>query len=119
VVKNGVKVAVRFVGDRAAALLAADEHLAPGTGVVVRRGTSLVAMACDRSGRTHVVDAVCSHLGCIVSFNEGEQTWDCPCHGSRYALDGEVLDGPAREALSPRNDRPAVLDDLASDRKAP
>jgi nitrite reductase/ring-hydroxylating ferredoxin subunit len=116
VVKNGAKVAVRFVADRAAALLAPEEPLAPGTGVVVRRGTSLVAMACDLSGRTHMVDAVCSHLGCVVSFNQGEQTWDCPCHGSRYALDGKVLDGPAREALSPRNHPPAALDELASDR---
>jgi nitrite reductase/ring-hydroxylating ferredoxin subunit len=116
VVKNGVKVAVRFVGDRAAALLAPEERLEPGTGVVVRRGTSLVAMACDMSGRTHMVDAVCRHLGCIVSFNEGEQTWDCPCHGSRYALDGTVLDGPAREALPARNGPPAALDDAMTER---
>jgi glycine/D-amino acid oxidase-like deaminating enzyme/nitrite reductase/ring-hydroxylating ferredoxin subunit len=116
VVKNGVKVAVRFVGDRAAALLAPEERLEPGTGVVVRRGTSLVAMACDMSGRTHMVDAVCRHLGCIVSFNEGEQTWDCPCHGSRYALDGTVLDGPAREALPARNGPPGALDDAMTER---
>jgi glycine/D-amino acid oxidase-like deaminating enzyme/nitrite reductase/ring-hydroxylating ferredoxin subunit len=116
VVKNGAKVAVRFVGDRAAALLAHEERLEPGTGVVVRRGTSFVAMACDKSGRTHEVDAVCRHLGCIVSFNEGEQTWDCPCHGSRYALDGTVLDGPAREALPPRNGPPAAFDDAMSER---
>jgi glycine/D-amino acid oxidase-like deaminating enzyme/nitrite reductase/ring-hydroxylating ferredoxin subunit len=101
VVKNGVKVAVRFVGDRATALISPEERPAPGTGVVVRRGTSLVAMSCDTNGRTHMVDAVCTHLGCIVSFNEGEQTWDCPCHGSRYSADGQVLDGPARKPLAP------------------
>lgn len=100
-VKNGAKVAVRFVGDRATALLASEERLTPGTGVVVRRGSSLVALSCDSEGQTHMVDAVCSHLGCIVSFNAGEQTWDCPCHGSRYTAAGEVLDGPAREPLAP------------------
>lgn len=100
VVKNGAKVAVRFAGDRAAALLASQERLTPGTGVVVRRGTSLVAMSCDMAGRTHTVDATCTHLGCIVSFNAGEQTWDCPCHGSRFTVDGQVLDGPASEPLA-------------------
>jgi glycine/D-amino acid oxidase-like deaminating enzyme/nitrite reductase/ring-hydroxylating ferredoxin subunit len=117
VVKNGAKVAVRFVGDRAAALLASEERLEPGTGVVVRRGASLVARACDMNGRTHEVDAVCRHLGCIVSFNEGEQTWDCPCHGSRYALDGTVLDGPARDALPPRKGPAEPLDDAMTERR--
>lgn len=101
-VKNNLKVAKRFVGDRAAALCSSEERLAPGTGVVVRRGTSLVAMSCDTEGQTHMVGATCTHLGCIVSFNAGEQTWDCPCHGSRFTVDGEVLDGPAREPLPPR-----------------
>lgn len=113
-VKNGAKVAVRFVGDRAAAYITPEAHPEPGTGVVVRRGTSLVATSCDRDGRTHTVDAVCTHLGCIVSFNEGEQTWDCPCHGSRYRLDGKVLDGPAREPLATRNTPPTALDDATT-----
>ncbi len=102
VVKNNVKVAVRFGGDRAIAVISPEQRLTPGTGEVVRRGSSLVATACDLSGRTHDVDAVCTHLGCIVSFNAGEQTWDCPCHGSRFDLDGQVLDGPARKPLTPR-----------------
>ena len=114
--KNGLKVAKRFVGDRALALHSSEERLAPGTGVVVRRGTSLVAMSCDLAGQTHVVGATCTHLGCIVSFNAGEQTWDCPCHGSRFTVDGEVLDGPAREPLTPWNAPPAAHDTAATER---
>lgn len=115
-VKNGLKVAKRFVGDRAAAALhSSEERLAPGTGVVVRRGTSLVAMSCDMAGQTHVVGATCTHLGCIVSFNAGEQTWDCPCHGSRFTVDGQVLDGPAREPLTPWSAPPAAPDNAGSE----
>jgi Rieske Fe-S protein len=60
-----------------------------------------MAIARSTSGELHAVNAVCTHLGCIVGFNDGEQTWDCPCHGSRFALDGTVLDGPATAPLGP------------------
>jgi FAD dependent oxidoreductase./Rieske [2Fe-2S] domain. len=48
-----------------------------------------------RKTRLHVCSAVCSHLGCIVSWNSTEHTWDCPCHGSRFTPDGKLLNGPA------------------------
>ena len=113
IVKNNLKVAKRFLGDRAGALQSSHEPLAPGTGVVVRRGTALVAMSCDMEGQTHMVAAACTHLGCIVSFNTGEQTWDCPCHGSRFTMDGEVLDGPASVPLPTWHATPPVNTDAA------
>jgi glycine/D-amino acid oxidase-like deaminating enzyme len=46
----------------------------------------------------------CTHLGCLLNFNTAEQSWDCPCHGSRFGVDGRVLEGPAVEDLSPLTD---------------
>ena len=41
------------------------------------------------------INPVCSHLKCALSFNEAEKTWDCPCHGSRFDIKGNILEGPA------------------------
>jgi Rieske Fe-S protein len=49
----------------------------------------------------HAVSATCTHLGCIVEWNGAETTWDCPCHGSRYGVDGEVISAPASQPLVP------------------
>ncbi|HVR75019.1 MAG TPA: Rieske 2Fe-2S domain-containing protein, partial [Planctomycetota bacterium] len=59
------------------------------------------AVARDKHGRVHECSAVCPHLGCIVAWNATEQTWDCPCHGSRFEPDGKVISGPAVNDLAP------------------
>lgn len=53
----------------------------------------------DESGEMHVVDTTCTHLGCEVAWNNSEKTWDCPCHGSRFSYNGDVIEGPAIEPL--------------------
>jgi len=47
----------------------------------------------------HYVSAECTHLGCIIKWNNDEKSWDCPCHGSRFSYKGKVLNGPANKAL--------------------
>ncbi|MCT2593223.1 FAD-dependent oxidoreductase [Streptomyces sp. N2-109] len=94
-------VARHLVGDRLHSPSHADstEEIAPGTGAVVRMGGRHCAVYRDEDGATHTVSARCTHLGCLVAFNPGEKTWECPCHGSRFDVDGAVLEGPAVRPL--------------------
>ncbi|KJY15972.1 MULTISPECIES: FAD-dependent oxidoreductase [Streptomyces] len=75
------------------------ESLQAGEGTVVRAGGHACAVHRDDQGELHAVTAVCTHLGCLVAFNNAERTWECPCHGSRFGIDGEVLQGPALRPL--------------------
>jgi glycine/D-amino acid oxidase-like deaminating enzyme/nitrite reductase/ring-hydroxylating ferredoxin subunit len=81
--------------------VASEEELPPGTGALVRSGLKKVAVFKDDSGTVHRRSAICTHLGCIVQWNPVEHTWDCPCHGSRFDVEGRVLMGPATDDLKP------------------
>jgi Rieske Fe-S protein len=72
-----------------------------GEGRIVRRGTHKLAAYRAPDGTLSVRSAVCTHLYCIVDWNAAERTWDCPCHGSRFATDGSVINGPAVAPLPP------------------
>ena len=71
------------------------DELKPGHGAIVRQGLSKIAAYRDEAGRLHQRSAACTHLGCHVHWNSTERCWDCPCHGSHFGIDGEVLNGPA------------------------
>lgn len=77
------------------------EAIPPGGGAVLRRGLKKVAASRDESGSLTEVSAICPHLGGVVCWNSEARTWDCPVHGSRFAADGTVLDGPATANLPP------------------
>lgn len=77
--------------------------LPPGGGTVVRAGGKPCAVHRDDRGELHAVSAVCTHLGCLVAFNNAERTWECPCHGSRFGIDGRILQGPALRPLERRD----------------
>jgi glycine/D-amino acid oxidase-like deaminating enzyme/nitrite reductase/ring-hydroxylating ferredoxin subunit len=78
-----------------------DASVPAGTGAIVRRGLHKIAVYCDDAGEMHECSAVCPHLGGIVTWNHSEETWDCPCHGSRFDKFGKVLNGPAITNLHP------------------
>jgi len=76
------------------------DHLLPGTGAVIRRGLTKLAVYRDPTGELHQRSAVCPHLGGMVAWNQAERTWDCPCHGSRFDCVGKVINGPANRDLA-------------------
>ena len=92
---------IAFFGDRLRRGREVDD-LAPGEGRVVGSGLGQTAVHRGDDGALHAVSARCTHLGCIVRWNAGERTWDCPCHGSRFEPDGTVLAGPATRPLERR-----------------
>lgn len=72
-----------------------------GAGGVIEHGKQKVAVWKDADGQPHALSAACTHMGCTVTWNNADLTWDCPCHGSMFTHDGQVIHGPASEPLKP------------------
>ena len=103
-VKENLNVASRFIGDRfRRAGPGSPGELRPGEGAVVDHHGEKVAAYRAVDGSVTAVSARCTHMGCLVDFNPAERTWDCPCHGSRFATDGLVIEGPATSPLAPKD----------------
>lgn len=99
-VKENADVVAQFVGKRIAVeKLAELADLATGEGKVVKFEGEKIAIYKDEKGKLHALSPVCTHVKCIVAWNSTEKSWDCPCHGARYSVSGEVLTGPARKNL--------------------
>jgi glycine/D-amino acid oxidase-like deaminating enzyme/nitrite reductase/ring-hydroxylating ferredoxin subunit len=79
------------------------DALQPGEAVVASVDGRQVAAHRDDAGTLHTVTAACTHLGCTVAWNAQARSWDCPCHGSRFGVDGQVLHGPAVRPLGTVN----------------
>jgi glycine/D-amino acid oxidase-like deaminating enzyme/nitrite reductase/ring-hydroxylating ferredoxin subunit len=101
--KENAQAGLHFFADRLTRRGRSSQELAPGEGRVVSRHGRQVAVSRDDDGVLRAVSARCTHVGCIVAFNDAERSWDCPCHGSRFALDGSVLEGPATSPLRPED----------------
>jgi glycine/D-amino acid oxidase-like deaminating enzyme/nitrite reductase/ring-hydroxylating ferredoxin subunit len=98
-VKENIDVAANFTEHLTGGEIDDVETLQPGSGALVRAHGKKLAVYRDDAGKLHVCSATCPHMGCVVQFNSFEQCWDCPCHGSQFNVDGEVLAGPSRAAL--------------------
>jgi glycine/D-amino acid oxidase-like deaminating enzyme/nitrite reductase/ring-hydroxylating ferredoxin subunit len=76
------------------------DDIPPGHGALIRQGLKKIAVYRDENGKLHRHSALCTHLQCIVQWNSVEQSWDCPCHGSRFDPRGKVILGPAIDDLA-------------------
>ena len=99
-VKGNAAVAAELIGNRLTSKPEGIDALRPGESAVLKIDGENMAVFRDEAGDVHRVSAACSHLGCLVGWNEIDRTWDCPCHGSRFNLNGDVIHGPATRRLS-------------------
>jgi glycine/D-amino acid oxidase-like deaminating enzyme/nitrite reductase/ring-hydroxylating ferredoxin subunit len=104
VLKTAMSQGKEFLSGRLRARPTEPSEIPPGSGAVVRHHGRPCAVYHATDGTTHMLSAACPHMGCIVDFNDTEQVWECPCHGSRFAPDGAVLQGPATTSLKPHQD---------------
>lgn len=75
-------------------------EILPGQGKVIEVDGKRAGAYRDEEGKLHLVNTTCTHMGCELNWNGAELSWDCPCHGSRFTIDGDVIDGPAVSPLS-------------------
>ncbi|HOE71645.1 MAG TPA: FAD-dependent oxidoreductase [Deltaproteobacteria bacterium] len=103
--EQNLHVAKTFVRER---IVSSPEKLqgrliAPGQGGVFSLDHDKAGVARDRDGVLHAVSPVCTHMGCMVTWNNAEESWDCPCHGSRFDSDGKVIHAPAKKDLEKKS----------------
>lgn len=99
-VKENSNVAYRFVADRISVKELDSLNQIPfDEGRIVEYKDEKLAIYKSAAGEVHALSPVCTHAGCIVSWNKAEKSWDCPCHGARFDIEGNVLTGPASKEL--------------------
>jgi glycine/D-amino acid oxidase-like deaminating enzyme/nitrite reductase/ring-hydroxylating ferredoxin subunit len=99
IVQN-VNVAKELVSGKVEIIHKKTSDLGPDQGAVVFHDGKRAGAYRDPEGRLHLVDRTCTHLGCECEWNDGDRSWDCPCHGSRFSYEGDVLEGPATVPLT-------------------
>ncbi|HRO41323.1 MAG TPA: FAD-dependent oxidoreductase [Flavipsychrobacter sp.] len=100
-VKENADVISQFIGLRLSYEKITElAQLAPGEATLAKWEGNKVALYKDEQGKIHALDPVCPHAKCVVNWNSAEKSWDCPCHGSRFACNGALLTGPARTGLT-------------------
>jgi glycine/D-amino acid oxidase-like deaminating enzyme/nitrite reductase/ring-hydroxylating ferredoxin subunit len=103
-VKENASVAKHFVGDRLKRGEQAElDELAPGEGRMLKLRGRKTAVYRDAEGALYALSPRCTHMGCHVSWNPAERSWDCPCHGSRFSGEGVAIEGPATRDLEKRH----------------
>ncbi|NBC68860.1 FAD-dependent oxidoreductase [Paenibacillus sacheonensis] len=98
-ISDNADVAKHLIGGKLQHATRRPDQLAIDEGAIVQVNGKRAGGYRDQDGKLHVVDTTCTHMGCEVEWNNGDRTWDCPCHGSRFSIAGEVIEGPAEKPL--------------------
>ena len=114
--KGGADVASHLVSGYFGPKRHSFDELRPGEAAILRIDGQNVAGYRDEAGALHAVSAACTHMGCVVGWNETDRSWDCPCHGSRFTMTGEVIHGPAVKPLKPAGRRVQTQPSYGRDR---
>ncbi len=102
--KENIDYPYYFIKDKLTAAEGTNlQAVKPGEGKILKLDGQRVAVYRDSHNKVSAVSAICTHMGCVVHWNQADSTWDCPCHGSRFRPTGDVLAGPA-EAPLPKAD---------------
>jgi glycine/D-amino acid oxidase-like deaminating enzyme/nitrite reductase/ring-hydroxylating ferredoxin subunit len=99
IISTNVDVAKHLIKGKLEIIPGDPDDLTDGEGSAVMYNGKRAGAYKDENGKLYIVDTTCTHLGCECEWNHAEKTWDCPCHGSRYAYSGDVIEGPAKKAL--------------------
>ena len=97
--KQGINVSSNLIGGKIKRGTK-DKKVERGQGKIIDIDGKKVGAYRDEDGKLHLVNLTCTHMGCELNWNSAERSWDCPCHGSRFNVDGEILNGPAVHPLS-------------------
>ncbi|KXG77683.1 FAD-dependent oxidoreductase [Thermotalea metallivorans] len=92
-------VAEKFIAGKIA-VWPEDVEINRGEGKIMEIDGQRVGAYRDEEGKLHLVDTTCTHLGCELQWNAAEKSWDCPCHGSRYTYEGNIVEGPTTKPLT-------------------
>jgi len=92
VAKHMIRGKLEYTGNRV-------ENLSADDATITRINGKRTGVYKDKDSNLHMVDTTCTHMGCEVTWNSGDRTWDCPCHGSRFSYSGEIIEGPAKKPL--------------------
>ncbi|MFC4404415.1 FAD-dependent oxidoreductase [Gracilibacillus xinjiangensis] len=99
-ISTNTNVAKEFVTGKIVSEKQDMKQLKTNSATKVKHHGQTIGLFKDMQGKVHAVDTTCTHLGCEVNWNNTEKTWDCPCHGSRFEYNGDVVEGPAIEPLN-------------------
>lgn len=97
--KQGLMFPKHFIEGRLQKSTKTKDNLKENEGAIIEINGVKVAAYKNNKNELLTLSPVCTHLGCIVGWNNTEKSWDCPCHGSRYTKEGKVINGPAKKNL--------------------